>query len=286
MSPVGDYIVITGMSGAGRSTAGSAFEDLGYDVIDNVPPALMVQVAEVLEHSQGSGPRVAFVVGRGGPESVKELVPALQELGRGARKVRILFLDASDEELVKRFEGTRRRHPVEGASVAASIAQERQELQKVKQLADVVLDTGDLNTNQLRARIMELFGNTSGAMHTSVVSFGFKHGIPVDSDLVLDCRFIPNPHWVPELAPLTGLDEPVRDYVLSQSETVDFLDRLTNLFELVLPAYRREGKSYLSVAVGCTGGQHRSVVIAEELVKRFERLGFEAEVFHRDVARP
>jgi len=286
MSPVGDYIVITGMSGAGRSTAGSAFEDLGYDVIDNVPPALMVQVAEVLERSEGSGPRVAFVVGRGGPESVKELVPALQELGRGARRVRILFLDASDEELVKRFEGTRRRHPVEGASVASSIAQERQELQEVKQLADVVLDTGDLNTNQLRARIMELFGNASGAMHTSVVSFGFKHGIPVDSDLVLDCRFIPNPHWVPELAPLTGLDEPVRDYVLSQPETEDFLDRLTNLFELVLPAYRREGKSYLSVAVGCTGGQHRSVVIAEELVKRFEDLGFEAEVFHRDVARP
>jgi UPF0042 nucleotide-binding protein len=283
-----EFLIITGLSGAGRSSAAATFEDLGWFVIDNMPPALIGKVAELVGRPGSETERVALVIGRGGPGYHDELGPAIEALRAGGARVRVLFLEASDDVLVRRFEGTRRRHPLgteEG--VVSSIAQERRLLDPVKDLADVVVDTSELNVHQLRQRLVELFERDEGgaAMQTTVVSFGFKHGIPLDVDLVLDCRFLPNPHWVEELRQGTGLDEPVRRFVLDQPETKEFLDKLEDLLRLLLPAYVREGKSYLSIAVGCTGGRHRSVVIAEELAKRIETIGFHPAVHHRDLER-
>ncbi len=201
--------------------------------------------------------------------------------------MRLLFLDASDEVLVRRFEGTRRRHPLDADGVLTAIQRERALLDELRDDADVVLDTSELNVNELRVRLVELFASSeaAGAMETSVVSFGFKHGLPLDVDVVLDCRFLPNPHWVEELRQHTGLDEDVRDYVLSWPEAQEFLERLDDLFAFLLPAYGVEGKSYLSIAIGCTGGRHRSVVMAEELAKRIEEHGFRPMVHHRDIER-
>jgi RNase adapter protein RapZ len=283
-----EFLIITGLSGAGRSTAADALEDLGWFVIDNLPPALIGKVSELVSRPGSETERMALVVGRGGTESYhEELVPALEQLKQTADRVRVLFLDASDEALVRRFEGTRRRHPLSGEGVHESIARERDLLQPIKDRADVVIDTSDLNVHQLRDRLLELFTNEDPAasMQVTVVSFGYKHGIPLDVDTVLDCRFLPNPHWVDELRPLTGLDEPVHDYVMQQPETTEFLARLDDLFGLLLPAYVREGKSYLSIAVGCTGGHHRSVVLAEEIARRIQTLGFNPMVVHRDVNR-
>jgi UPF0042 nucleotide-binding protein len=204
----------------------------------------------------------------------------------GAR-VRVVFLDAPDDVLVRRYEGTRRRHPVEATSVLAAIQHEREMLDALRDEADVVIDTGELNVHQLHDRLIELVDRAgpSEAMQTSVVSFGFKHGIPLDVDLVFDCRFLPNPHWVPELRGLTGLDAPVRDFVLGNDETKELLGCLDDLFGLLLPAYVREGKSYLSIAIGCTGGRHRSVVLAEELADRIRQQGYAPVVHHRDIER-
>jgi len=201
--------------------------------------------------------------------------------------VRILFLDAATDVLVRRYENTRRRHPIGGASLEESIELERQQLEPLKAEADVVVDTSDLNVHQLRAWIVELFAADSAdaGLQVNVVSFGYKHGVPIDVDMVFDGRFLPNPHWVDDLRPLTGRDEPVRDYVLGQPEARDFLDRLDHLFELLVPAFVREGKSYLRIAVGCTGGRHRSVVIAEELARSLRDHGLDPTVLHRDVDR-
>jgi RNase adapter protein RapZ len=284
---VAEYLIVTGLSGAGRSSAAATLEDLGWFVIDNMPPALIGRVAELASRGDAELERFCFVVGRGGAESVSELLPALEGLRSSGARVRLLFLDATDEVLVRRFEGTRRRHPVEGEGVLAAIQAERELYAELFQAADVVLDTSDLNTNELRGRLVELFSASaaSGAMETSVVSFGYKYGLPIDVDLVLDCRFLPNPHWVPELRPLTGLDQPVADYVLSQDEAREFVDRVVDLLGFLLPAYGREGKSYCSVAIGCTGGRHRSVAIAEELGRRIGALGFSLTVHHRDVSK-
>jgi RNase adapter protein RapZ len=280
-----EYLVITGMSGAGRSQAADTFEDLGWFVIDNLPPALIAKVTELVESPGSSTERVALVVGTG--QYLDELRPALDQLRRSSPQVRVLFLEASDEVLVRRYENTRRRHPYGDAEgLLEGIQQERAVLEAVKSEADVVVDTSELNVHQLRDRLLELFARDSGnRMRTSVISFGYKHGLPLDVDLVLDCRFLPNPHWVDELRPLTGVDRPVRDFVLDQPETKEFLARLDELFELLLPAYVREGKAYLSVAVGCTGGNHRSVVIAEELAGLLRKRGFDPAVTHRDVGR-
>ncbi|HVL27973.1 MAG TPA: RNase adapter RapZ [Acidimicrobiales bacterium] len=280
-----EYLVITGMSGAGRSQAADTFEDLGWFVIDNLPPALIAKVTELVESPGSSTERVALVVGTG--QYLDELRPALDQLRRSSPQVRVLFLEASDEVLVRRYENTRRRHPYGDAEgLLEGIQQERAVLEAVKSEADVVVDTSELNVHQLRDRLLELFARDSGnRMRTSVISFGYKHGLPLDVDLVLDCRFLPNPHWVDELRPLTGVDRPVRDFVLDQPETKEFLARLDELFELLLPAYVREGKAYLSVAVGCTGGNHRSVVIAEELANLLRKRGFDPAVTHRDVGR-
>jgi RNase adapter protein RapZ len=282
---VSEYLVVTGMSGAGRSTAAAALEDLGWFVIDNMPSALISKVSELVDGTGSEMERVAFVVGRSGGDH-DDVLAAVDALVAGRNRVRILFLDAPDDVLIRRFEGTRRRHP-QGGGVADSIAEERLLLSGLRDSADLVIDTGELNTNQLRSRLMEVFGGEEPgtAMRTSIVSFGFKHGVPLDVDLMFDCRFLPNPYWVDSLRPLSGLDGPVRDYVLGQPETQEFLSRVDDLLTMLVPAFEREGKSYLTVALGCTGGRHRSVVLAEELARRLDRRGLPTTVFHRDVER-
>ncbi|MCK4176771.1 RNase adapter RapZ [Aciditerrimonas ferrireducens] len=281
-----DYLVITGMSGAGRSTAAAALEDAGWYVIDNMPPSLLAEAAEALSAHGRPQERVALVVGRGGGAPVDEALPAVEALRAQGHAVRLVFLDAPDEILVRRFAGTRRRHPMGGDPVDLAIAEERRHLRAVRERADVVLDTGSLTVNQLRVRIMALFGDPgSPGPRTTVLSFGYAHGVPLDADLVLDCRFLPNPYWVEELRPQSGLDEPVRRYVLEQPETTAFLEELQRLFDLLLPAFQREGKSYLTIALGCTGGRHRSVALAEEVAGRLQAAGWSAGVLHRDVER-
>jgi UPF0042 nucleotide-binding protein len=282
-----EYLIVAGMSGAGRSSSAATLDDLGWFVIDNLPPSLIGKVAELAADPGSERDRFCFVAGRAGPDSLGELGAAVAALRSTGARVRLLFLDASDEVLVRRFEGTRRRHPLDADGVLTAIQRERELLHELRDDADVVLDTSELNVNELRVRLVELFASSeaAGAMETSVVSFGFKHGLPLDVDVVLDCRFLPNPHWVEELRQHTGLDEDVRDYVLSWPEAQEFLERLDDLFAFLLPAYAREGKSYLSIAIGCTGGRHRSVVMAEELAKRIEEHGFRPMVHHRDIER-
>lgn len=282
-----DFLVVAGLSGAGRSTAAATFEDLGWFVIDNLPPSLISKVAELVDRPGSDTDRVALVLGRGGEEYVEDVGPALKHLRATGNRVRVLYLEAADEVLVQRFEGTRRRHPLVAEGVIDSIARERDLLDPIRTEADVVVDTSDLNVHQLRDRLVSLFGtpDPSGGMQTQVVSFGYKYGIPRDVDLVLDCRFLPNPHWIEELRPHSGLEQPVRDYVMAQPDTTQFLDRLGSLLDLLLPGYVKEGKSYLSIAVGCTGGHHRSVVLAEEIGSILRAHGFDPVVTHRDVMR-
>lgn len=280
-----EFVIITGLSGAGRSQAGATLEDLGWFVVDNLPTALILQVAELAMAPGSTRDRVVLVVGRD-IEQLDELSLAVAELrGRGVR-VRTVFLDASDEVLVRRFEGTRRRHPLGREKVLEAIAAEREMLMAIRLVADLVIDTSELNVNQLRERFIDLFtDDRDEPMQISVVSFGFKYGLPLDVDNVFDVRFLPNPHWVPELRELTGLDAGVRDYVLGHPEAGVFLDRVEDLMEFLLPCYIKEGKSYMSVAVGCTGGRHRSVALAEEISRRIEGHGYGATVFHRDISR-
>jgi UPF0042 nucleotide-binding protein len=282
-----EYLILSGLSGAGRSTAAATMEDLGWFVIDNLPPALIGRIADLAGNRDNEMERFCFVVGRGGSESIPELVPAVAALRATGARVRLLFLDASDEVLVRRFEGTRRRHPVEATGVLEAIHAERELTADLRNAADIIIDTSESNSNELRTNLVELFSSAAaaGAMETSVVSFGYKHGLPLDVDIVLDCRFLPNPYWIETLRPFTGLDDPVREYVLSQPEAIEFLDRLEDLCQFLLPAYAREGKSYLSIAIGCTGGQHRSVAIAEELARRISTVGFTPTVHHRDIAK-
>ncbi len=279
-----EFLIITGVSGAGGSTAADTFEDLGWFVIDNLPPALISKVVELVQSPGATTERVALVVRT--EHYLDELTRALEQL-RATARVRVLFLEASDEVLVRRYENTRRRHPLGDVErVSEAIERERALLDPVKAVADVVVDTSDLNVHQLRDRLVDLFANdTETAMQTSIVSFGYKHGLPLDVDLVFDCRFLPNPHWVDDLRPFSGLDQPVREYVCEQPETNEFLARLDDLLALLLPAFVKEGKTYLSIAVGCTGGRHRSVVVAEELATLLRARGFQPMVQHRDLAK-
>jgi UPF0042 nucleotide-binding protein len=282
-----EFLLITGLSGAGRSNAANTFEDLGWFVIDNLPPALIGKVSELVQAPGSTTERVALVVGTGPLlEYLDELPAALETLRSTGSRVRILFLEASDEVLIRRYENTRRPHPLAGERVSEAIEQERLALDPVKGQADVVVDTTELNVHQLRDRLLDIFArDAEHDLQTNVVSFGFKHGVPLDVDMVFDCRFLPNPHWVDELRPQTGLDEPVREYVLGQPETDAFLTKVDDLMALLLPAFVKEGKSYLSIAVGCTGGRHRSVVLAEELARLLAKRGFEPTVQHRDITR-
>ncbi|HTX63764.1 MAG TPA: RNase adapter RapZ [Acidimicrobiales bacterium] len=283
-----EFLFVTGMSGAGRSTTAAALEDLGWFVIDNLPPSLITKVADLVSRPGSENERVALVIGRGGgDEYVDDVEPMLNRLRKGRHVVRVLFLDAPDDVLVRRFEGTRRRHPLAARGVEESIADERRLFGELRATADIVIDTGDLNTNQLRQRVIELFGDPVHAerMQTSIVSFGYKHGIPLDVDIVLDCRFLPNPYWVDELRARSGLEEPVRDYVLSHPETRAFLDKVEELLRMLLPSFEQEGKSYLTIAMGCTGGRHRSVVLADALAARLSAAGVRTSAFHRDIDR-
>jgi RNase adapter protein RapZ len=283
-----DVTIITGMSGAGRSAAADVLEDLEFFVIDNLPPALISKVAE-LARSNEDRQKFALVVDVRSGRFVEDLFAALTELREMGARTRVLFLDAADDVLVRRYEATRRKHPLaDGERVSDGIIRERTLLEELKGQADIVLDTSELNVHELRVRLREMFADSeqmSGELQTSILSFGYKHGLPLDVDLVFDCRFLPNPHWVDELRPLTGLDPAVRGYVLRQEESQQFLAEMERLFALLLPAYVREGKAYLSIGVGCTGGRHRSVVIAAELAKVLERLGFTPRVHNRDVER-
>jgi len=282
-----EFLLITGLSGAGRSNAANTFEDLGWFVIDNLPPALIGKVAELVRAPGSTTERVALVVGTGPLlEYLDELPAALETLRSTGSRVRILYLEASHEVLIRRYENTRRPHPLPAERVSEAIQQERQALEPVRADADVVVDTTDLNVHQLRDRLLEIFAHDAEHdLQTNVVSFGFKYGVPLDVDMVFDCRFLPNPHWVDELRPQTGLDDAVRDYVLEQPESGEFLAKVDDLLALLLPAFVKEGKSYLSIAVGCTGGRHRSVVMADELAKLLAKRGFEPTVQHRDVNR-
>jgi UPF0042 nucleotide-binding protein len=287
-----DVTIITGMSGAGRSAASDVLEDLGWFVIDNLPPALIPKVAELGKDAgrvKEDRSRFALVVDVRSGEFVDDLEIALAELREMGAHTQVLFLDAADDVLVRRYEATRRRHPLAGgAGVSNGIANERQLLNDLKGRADLLVDTSELNVHELRDRLREIFASDeqrAGALQTSLVSFGYKHGLPIDVDLVFDCRFLPNPHWVETLRPLAGTDTAVRDYVLAQPETAAFLEEMRRLLTLLLPAYEREGKSYLSIGVGCTGGRHRSVVMATELAAVLRELGFEPRVHHRDIER-
>jgi UPF0042 nucleotide-binding protein len=279
------------MSGAGRSTAAASLEDLGWFVIDNLPAALIVNMADMINLPGAEIERVALVIGRGSGSTASDylddLPGLLDALAANSNRVRVLFLDARDDVLIRRYEGTRRRHPLAARGVEESIADERRLLAPVRERADLLIDTGELNTNQLRTRVLEAFGDEGGAssMRTSVVSFGYKFGLPLDVDVVFDCRFLPNPFWLEELRPFSGLDAPVREYVLDQPETKEFLDKVDGLLTGIIPSFEREGKSYLTIALGCTGGRHRSVALAEALGERFRGHGTAVSVFHRDVER-
>jgi UPF0042 nucleotide-binding protein len=280
-----EYVVITGLSGAGRTEVSRNLEDLGWFIIDNLPAALIPKVAELVNGPGATIEKIALAVG-----TVRiaddEILPAIAALRATGSRVRIIFLEASTEVLVRRYESSRRRHPYEpGASISQSIEAERHALELLKAEADIVIDTTDLNVHQLRTRVVEMFSGASetALMRTRITSFGYKHGLPLDVDMVIDCRFLPNPHWIEELRTKSGLDSEVVGYVMRQAVSRPFLDELERIFAMLVPRYIREGKSYLSVAFGCTGGRHRSVVIAEQVASILRRQGLEPSVTHRDI---
>ncbi len=276
------------MSGAGRSHAANNLEDLGWFVIDNLPPTLIPKIAELADGSGGAIDRLALVVGSGRYHA--ESLPLIGALRGQVEHLRVLFLDAATDVLVRRYESTRRTHPFAGeepGTLIELIEAERVALEPLRAEADLTVDTSDFNVHQLKDRMRELFGDHAEAppMRATVMSFGYKHGLPLDVDLVLDCRFLPNPHWIDELRPLSGLDKPVSDYVLEQAVTSAFLVRLERLLALILPFYVDEGKSYLTIAFGCTGGHHRSVAIAERMAQVLTHLGHEPAIVHRDIEK-
>jgi UPF0042 nucleotide-binding protein len=286
-----EILVLSGMSGAGRSTVAHALEDLGWYVVDNLPPALLPQLV-----SKGSGPdgkEYAVVVDVRGGHFFDELMQALDELKKNGSEYQLVFLDATDQALVQRFESTRRPHPLQGSErIVDGIAREREKLDEVRSQSDITIDTTNLNVHQLEKRVGEIFGSGKvQGIRVNVLSFGYKYGIPVDSDLVLDARFIPNPHWIPELRPLTGLSAEVSDKVFSNAGVRDFVKSYVSLVSTMVPGYIQEGKKYLTIAVGCTGGKHRSVALTQEIAHQLNGLknvgGIEVSAYptHRDVGR-
>jgi UPF0042 nucleotide-binding protein len=283
-----DIVIITGMSGAGRSTAAKSLEDLGWFVVDNLPPGLLPTMVDLANRSNGAVSRMAAVVDVRSRAFSTDLKSAISDLGARGATARVVFLEAAEDTLVRRFDSERRPHPLQGTGrVTDGIAAERELLREVRGDADLLVDTSRLNVHELRARMRNFFsGGTATGLRLSVVSFGFKYGLPVDADLVADCRFLPNPHWIAELAPMTGQDAPVREYVLSQPGAEEFLHYYTELLRVVLPGYEREGKRFVTLAVGCTGGKHRSVAIADQLAARVAGVaGTDVQVGHRDLGR-
>lgn len=282
-----EIVVVTGMSGAGRSTAAKALEDLDWFVVDNLPPGLLTAMVDLAARMSDAVPRIAAVVDVRSRAFPSDLRSALEELHRRGVYARVVFLEAGDETLVRRFEGVRRPHPLqEQGRLVEGIGRERELLLEVRGEADLVIDTSSLNVHELRSKIVDFFGDAAEpALRATVVSFGYKYGLPVDSDLVVDCRFLPNPHWVPDLRSLSGRDDPVREYVLSQPGAKEFIDTYIDLLRLLTRGYEREGKHYVTLGVGCTGGKHRSVAMAEQLGSRLRDDGLDVQVIHRDLGR-
>jgi RNase adapter protein RapZ len=282
-----EIVIITGMSGAGRSTAAKALEDLDWFVADNLPPAMLVTMLDLARRARAEIPRVAAVVDIRSRAFSTDLKTAIAELDAIGAHPFVVYLEASDETLVRRFEDVRRPHPLqENGRVIDGIAAEREQLEAVRAEADLILDTSELNIHELRSRVREAFGNQSDtAVRVTVLSFGFKYGLPVDADMVADCRFLPNPHWIAELAPRNGLDQSVKEYVLGQPGSEEFIRSYLDVLHMTLSGYERSGKHFMTVAVGCTGGKHRSVVIAEELASRLAGPWPGVQVAHRDLGR-
>lgn len=277
-------LVITGMSGSGKSTAIRALEDAGWFCIDNLPAPLLMKVTELGE----SRDQLAFVVDVREGQFLKDAPKAIEEARRAGHKVEVLFLDSSDDALTRRYSETRRRHPLSGqGSVAEGIAREREALRELREQAEHVVDTSSLNVHELRRQVTVRFGTTSHGLSVSIMSFGFKYGVPSNADMVLDVRFLPNPFFVPELKAFTGREPNVAAFVLDRPDSWVFLDKTYELLEFLIPKYQREGKSYLTVAIGCTGGKHRSVAIAHALTQRLKLASFgeHAQVFDRDIEK-
>jgi UPF0042 nucleotide-binding protein len=278
-----DIVIITGMSGAGRSTAAKSLEDLGWFVVDNLPPALLPTMLDLADRASLAG--VAAIVDVRSRAFSTDLKSAISSLGARGVAPHVLFLEASDQVLVQRFENVRRPHPMQGpGTILDGINAERELLRDVRGDSDIVLDTSALNVHELRSRMHGYFGGDSvTGLRLNIVSFGYKYGLPADADLVADCRFLPNPHWVPELRPLSGLDAPVREHVLGQPAALAFIDAYLAVLDVSLAGFEREGKRYVTLAVGCTGGKHRSVAMAEQLAARLA--GRDVSVSHRDLGR-
>ena len=284
---VREMLVVTGMSGAGRSTVANALEDLGWYVVDNLPPQMLRPLVDLAGHAGTALPKVAAVVDVRGGKLFADVQATIESLRVNAN-VRVVFLDASDAVLVRRFEQVRRPHPLQGdGTLLDGITAERTRMSELRSQSDVVIDTSDLNIHQLATAVGEQFGGEAGTgLRVTLLSFGFKYGLPADADLVADTRFLPNPYWVPELAPQTGLDPAVRDFVLEQPGAVEFIDGYAGALSPVFAGYRRENKRHATIAVGCTGGKHRSVAVAEELGRRLRELpGLTVSVKHRDLGR-
>lgn len=285
-----EILVISGMSGAGRSTIAHRLEDLGWYVVDNLPPALLGNLIELVSTSVK---KVAVVIDVRGRAFFDDLTKSLAELADLGISRKILFVDAADDSLVRRFESTRRPHPLQGADrILDGITKERERLRKIRDSADLIIDSSALNIHQLEKKISDYFHEDSGSdLRVNILSFGYKYGIPVDADLVVDCRFISNPHWVPLLRPMTGLDKPVSDAVLGSDNVKEFLTRYQSLFETMALGFISEGRKFLTLAIGCTGGKHRSVAVAEELVSRLKsgdelsKFKIDTQVMHRDLGR-
>jgi UPF0042 nucleotide-binding protein len=284
-----DVVIVTGLSGAGRSTAAKCLEDLGYFVVDNLPPELIATMVDLGSRSEGAVTRIAVVMDVRSRAFSGDLRQVIVDLDRSVSRPKVLFLEATDDVLVRRFESVRRAHPL-ADRIVDGLAAERELLSGLRGEADVVIDTSRLNVHELRHKIEAAFGLEPGSdrhppLRATVLSFGYKYGLPMDADLVVDVRFLPNPHWIPELRPHTGRDSDVRDYVLGQVGAKEFLDRYHELLRLLGAGYLREGKRYLTLAIGCTGGKHRSVAMAEELARRLAGDGVQTKVVHRDLGR-
>ena len=285
-----ETVIVTGLSGAGRSTAAKCFEDLGYYVVDNLPAELIATLMDLGSRSRGAVTRLAVVMDVRSRAFSSDLVGVIRALDEAGLRPRVLFLEATDDVLVRRFESVRRAHPLQGTGrLVDGIEAERELLAPLRDDADLIIDTSTRSVHDLRHLIENSFtGGALGAapsLRANVVSFGFKYGLPVDADLVVDVRFLPNPYWIPELRDQTGCDEEVKDYVLSQDDATVFLDQYAAILRIIGAGYQRESKRYLTLAVGCTGGKHRSVVMAQELAKRLEADGVQTTVAHRDLGR-
>ena len=284
-----EVLIITGLSGSGKSKAASVLEDIGYYLVDNLPAEMMVHFARFCTAAQGKYDRLAFVYDVRAGEPAESLLNALQEIKKEVERCKVLLLDADTETIIHRYKETRRNHPlaINGKTIEQAVEEEREWMQTVYNRADIILDTSAFSTAKLRSELLAIFGKQSDrtALQVQIMSFGFKYGLPLESDLVFDVRFMPNPYYVDELKPLTGLDKPVHDFVFRYAETREFVAQLEKMLEYLLPLYSEEGKSMLVVAIGCTGGHHRSVSIAHEIFQFLSAKGYSVTESHRDISR-